>query len=156
MNENITDPRVKIIENATRDDVQAGDHVVWESTETNHGVTNTYRREGIAHHRDGWGDWRAAEGGLITNGEGQRGTITIRRPVKQLPKTADHKGVIVTNDGYEAIEATTGGLVWRTSEAVLGADGLWHGVWRGPEGWGAVTSIDPEKITPDTWKVDDQ
>ena len=156
MNENTADPRVETIENATRDDVRPGDHITWEEAETTCGVTRNTRREGIAHHRDSLGDWVTAEGGWLTVGEGEGVTLTIRRPVKQLPNTADHKGVIVANDGHEAIEATTGGLVWRASEAVLGADGLWHGVWRGPEGWGAVISIDPEKITPDTWKEDGQ
>ena len=72
---------VQVIENATRDDVRPGDHIVWEHTETLHGVTRTVRREGIAHHRDQEGDWCTEEGRWLTNGEDEGTTITIRRPI---------------------------------------------------------------------------
>lgn len=75
------DPNVKIIENATRDDGQPGDCFDSEWTTELNGVAITIRRKGIAHHRDKWGDWETAEGGLLTEGEGTGVTITIRRTV---------------------------------------------------------------------------
>ena len=86
MNEN-TGPDVQVIENARLKDVRPGDHVIWEAAEMRGGVTVTARREGIAHHRDKWGDW-CTEGGVhITGGEGEGDTLTLRRPgpVKQEP-----------------------------------------------------------------------
>ena len=80
MNEN-TKTDVKVIEKATRKDVRPGDHITWEQAEVRYGVTRFTRREGIAHDLDEWGDWRTAEGGLLTDGEGRHITITIRRPV---------------------------------------------------------------------------
>lgn len=86
MNEN-TGLAVQVIENASLDDVRPGDHITWDDVEEEHGATCTLRRKGIAHHRDKWGDWETAEGGLLTEGEGEGITITIRRPVpvKQEP-----------------------------------------------------------------------
>ena len=79
MNEN-TDPDVKIIENASLDDVRPGDHLIWDLTWTHRDVTLTNRREGTAYHRDEFGDWWAKDGGCITV-DGQAGaTLTIRRP----------------------------------------------------------------------------
>ena len=72
-------PNVKTIENATRDDVRPGDHIVWEQTEVRKGVTRTVRREGIAHHRDSFGAWWTEDRGLITNSEGI--ALTLRRTV---------------------------------------------------------------------------
>lgn len=72
---------VQVIENATRDDVQEGDHIAWESTWECAGITFLERHEGIAHHRDKEGDW-CAEGGMwITGGEGPGTTITIYRTI---------------------------------------------------------------------------
>ena len=73
---------VQVIENATRDDVRPGDHIVWEHTETFRGVTRTVRREGIAHHREQLlDDWVTGDDGLITDGEGEDITLTIRRAI---------------------------------------------------------------------------
>ena len=47
----------QVIENAARDHGRSGDYMIWEATETRGGVIVTARREGIAHHRDQWGDW---------------------------------------------------------------------------------------------------
>ncbi len=77
-----TDPNVQIIENARPEDVRPGDHIVWEHTETFRGVTRTVRREGIAHHREQLlDDWVTGDDGLITDGEGEDITLTIRRPI---------------------------------------------------------------------------
>lgn len=78
----MNDQNMQIIENATRDDVRPGDHIVWEHTETFRGVTRTVRREGIAHHREQLlDDWVTGDDGLITDGEGEDITLTIRRPI---------------------------------------------------------------------------
>ena len=71
----------QVIENAARYHGRPGDYMIWEATETRGGVIVTARREGIAHHRDQWGDW-CTEGGVhITGGEDGGTTLTIRRPL---------------------------------------------------------------------------
>ena len=80
MNEN-TKTGVQVIENARLKDVRPGDHIIWEQTEVQHGRTRTVRREGIAHYRDQLGDWQTGDDGLITDGEGEDITLTIRRPI---------------------------------------------------------------------------
>lgn len=157
MTEYTSDPNIHIIENATLDDVLPGDHITWEVTETIRGLTSASRREGIAHHRDAFDNWRTKDGDCITlaEGESEGVTITIRRTVKNLPRVFG--SVIVTNNENGTIEAHYFGVVWRASEAVLGADGLWHGVWRRYVGVGAgLPAMDPENITPGTWKVEEK
>ena len=153
MNEK-NDPNVQVIENATRDDVRPGDHLILETPRLWRDVTITTRREGIAHHRDGDGDgdWCTEDGVWLTDFSDASGTLTIRRPVKELPTTP--RTVIVPADGHEYIEAVVSGVVWRTREAVLGLDGRWHGVWRA--GLVAVGSTSADSITPVTWKVDEK
>ena len=145
-------PTVETIENATRGDVRPGDHLILETPRMWRDVTITTRREGIAHHRDGDGDWCTEDGVWLTDFSDASGTLTIRRPVMELPTTP--RTVIVPADGCEYIEAVVSGVIWRTSEAILGQDGRWHGVWRaGPV---AVGSTSSDSITPGTWKVDDR
>ena len=151
MNEK-NDPNVQVIENATRDDVRPGDHLILETPRLWRDVTITTRREGIAHHRDGDGDWWTEDGVWLTDFSDDSGDLTIRRPVKELPTTP--RTVIVTNDGHEYIEAVVSGVVWRTREAVLGLDGRWHGAWRLGSGRLAVESTSSDSITPGTWKVE--
>ena len=152
MNEITPTPKVQTIENATLDDVRPGDHLDWEWTRVRNGVTITSQRVGIAYHRDSDGDWWAVEGGWLTQGEGKDITLTIRRPIQDLPTKPGT--VIVRADGHKYIEATgsVSGATWRTKEAVLGADGRWYGVWRGPRG--AACSVASDQIDLDTWKVD--
>lgn len=76
------DPTVQTIENASLDDVRFGDHITWEEGRVYYGVTAFERHEGIAHHRDSYGDWCTEEYGQITRGEGEGITITIRRAVQ--------------------------------------------------------------------------
>ena len=147
------DPNVKIIEHVTRDDVRPGDHLVWESTREKDGVTITERREGIAHHRDSFGDWWTEGGAWLTLGEGEGVTLTIRRPIQELP--TEPGAVIVPADGHEYIEATLGGVTCRTREAFLSAGGLWMGVWRSSSGQ-VLLAVSREFIVQDTWKVDDR
>ena len=80
MNENTT-TTVQVIENASRDDVRPGDHITWERTWVRHGVSRFTCHEGIAHYRDRFGNWQAAEGGWLTDGEGPGTTLTIRRTI---------------------------------------------------------------------------
>ena len=77
------------------------------------------------------------------------GTWYVRRAVQELP--TKRRTVIIANDGHEYIEAVVGGVIWRTSEAILGLDRRWHGVWRA--GSVAVGSTSADSITPGTWKV---
>ena len=151
MNEK-NDPNVQVIENATRDDVRPGDHLILETPRLWRDVTITTRREGIAHHRDGDGDWCTEDGVWLTDFSDASGTLTIRRPIQELPTTP--RTVIVANDGHEYIEAVVSGVVWRTREAILSSDGRWHGVWRA--GSVAVGSTSADSITPGTWKVEEK
>lgn len=63
----------------TRDQVRPGDHVTWLMVWTVHGVSFESRREGIARHRNTHGDWFTKEGMMLTQGEGEAVTITVRR-----------------------------------------------------------------------------
>ena len=147
----LKDANVKILENAALDDVRAGDHLTWTRVYEFNGVIQTECREGIAHERDSNGEWRTASGGWITDGEGPRTTLTIRRPAPALP--TEDGAVIVPNDGHETVEAKVGGLAWHAREAMLGEDGCWHGVWHKAAGWGVMGFVLPEHITAPTWKV---
>ena len=112
------------------------------------GVTHT----GVVARVDlGGGLWTTG-GGLI--GLRDVGTWHVRRHVQELP--TEDGAVIVPAEGYEAIDATWDGFGWLASEAVLGEDGKWHGVWRREVGRGVVGSVGPECITTRTCKVDDQ
>ena len=71
--------RIITTDNAALGDVRPGDYTIWEATETRGGVIVTARREGIAHHRDQWGDWCNENGVHITGGEDEGTTITIHR-----------------------------------------------------------------------------
>ena len=148
-----TTPTVQIIENATRDDVRPGDHITWMCVEEIDSVTAKHHREGIAHHRDRDGDWRAKDEACITIGEGT--TLTIRRAVQELP--TEPGTVIERADGHKYITAIFDGETYRAREAVLGRDGRWYGVWRratpAPH---VAASVSPEHISAPTWKVDDR
>ena len=152
MNEK-NDPNVQVIENATRDDVRPGDHLTWTKTWTEDGVKITRRREGIAHHRDVDGDWWAKEGNYLTVGEGERITITIRRPAQELP--TEDGAVIVPAGGGEFIGGEGARLFARLTYS--GQLRLWYGVViNGGPAWAALWYGEPEKIAPGTWKVADQ
>ena len=144
---NKNEANVQIIENATRDDIRPGDHVTWEWTREAGGVTITERREGIAHHRDSFGDWWPEKGWWITNGEGV--TLTIRRTAQEPP--TESGAVIVPADGHDYIETRVYNKTYRAREAVRHWTGGWHAAWRsGPEVRGVVA---PEDITPGTWRT---
>ena len=144
-----TEPNVQIITNAALDDVRPGDHLTWDLTWTHRYVTLTNRREGIAFHRDEFGDWWAKDGGCITV-DGQAGaTLTIRRPVQEPP--TEPGAVIVANDGHEHITATVGGMTYRASEAILLGRDDWHAAWR--SGTSVTMYATPDHITPGAWKV---
>ena len=145
--------RVQVIENATRDDVRPGDHITWERVTTIDGVTITTRYEGIARFRDEGGDWWTGGGMYITTDDAA--TLTIRRTGPELP--TEDEAVIERADGHKYITAIFNSETYRAREAVLGADGWWHGFWRratpAPH---VATSVPPTCITPGTWKVEDQ
>lgn len=158
MTETLTTTSVQTIENATRKDIIPGDHITWEATETIRGLTKTARREGIAHHRDVFNNWRTEDGDCITVGvdEDEGVTITIRRTIQDLPTKPGT--VIVANDGHDGIDAEDGGSVWRANEAILGANGRWCGVWRRASGFYIQTDPMklPESIIQGTWKVEEK
>ena len=81
-----TELRKQTIENAALDDVRPSDHLTWERTMTMQDVTLTFRREGTAHHRDRDGEWRTKEDRLITDGEGEGITLTIRRAERRAER----------------------------------------------------------------------
>lgn len=145
-------PTFNTIENANLDDVIPGDHLTWTSTTGAGGMTLTVRREGIAHHySDGDGVWCTKDGVWIAGRVSEGVTLTIRRPAPGLPtKTGT---TIIPNDGHRAIEITADGGTWYASEAVLGEDGKWHGVWRRARTLLVIIFVDPKLITPGTWKV---
>ena len=123
-----TDTHVKIIENAARADVRPGDHITWEQTQSPDGATIYERREGIAHHRDSFGDWCTEGGTRLASLSGAGITITIRRPIQELP--TEPGTVIVPADGHEYITATFAGEVYRAREAILLGRDDWHAAWR--------------------------
>ena len=144
------DANVQVIENAARDDVRPGDHIVWERVTTIDGATITARYEGIARYRDEGGDWWTGEGMYLTTAD--TATLTIRRTVQALPT---NKGaVIVPADGHEYITAVKYGVMCHTREAVLSIDGYWVGAWR--SNLRTLAYIYPEGITPGTWKKGDR
>lgn len=88
----------------------------------------------------------------ITPGEDEGITLTIRRTIQDLPTGLG--AVIVAKEEGGCIEATVLGKVWHAREAVFGAGGRWHGVWRSTSG--AISYAAPGQITPGTWKVDEK
>ena len=127
--------------------VRVGDEV----RRDHRGMTTT----AVVGRVDGLGDPWTAEGGLIR--VPSSGTWYVRRHVQELP--TESGAVIVPAEGCAHIEASAIGGVWRAKEAALGADGMWHGVWRrvsGGVGMPVGPFALPEIITPGTWQVDDQ
>ena len=147
---NITE---KIIENATRDDVRPGDHLTWEQTWEEGGARITIRREGIAATRAANGDWFTEDGMRIATGEGEGITITIHRPVQELPTKSGT--VIVPTDGREYIEAKMDCGTFHAREAVHRHDGFWVAAWR-TDGQGQTSYVTSDCITPGTWKVEEE
>ena len=105
-------------------------------------------RIGVVASVDEGGDPWTVEGILI--GDLDFGTWYVRRPVQELP--TGFGAVIVAKEEGGCIEAAVLGIVWRAREAVFGADGRWHGVWRSTSG--AISYAVPDQITPGTWKVE--
>lgn len=148
-----TDTRMETIENARPGDVRAGDHLTWTRVQKFNGVIQTERREGTAHERDSNGEWRTASGGWITDGEGPSTTLTIRRPVKELP--TKYGVAIIPAPGHKTITATDpeDGTVWRTREAACLSRAHWAGVWRNEDG--IISSVMPGAlIDAPTWQED--
>lgn len=148
-----TDTHVQTIENATEDDVRAGDYVIWRWVREVFGRTINEVLDGIAHERDRDGDWFTKDGDLLTNGDGLGVTITIRRPVPELP--TEPGAVIVPADGHEYITATVGGMTYHAREAILIGRDDWHAAWRSDAG--VQVYMTPEQITPapGRWATDE-
>lgn len=145
----MNESNVKIIENATRDDVRPGDHIIWEQTWTVHDVTTTQRNEGVAHAHDRDGDWYTESGTYITNYWASNYTLTIRRTVQELP--TEPETVLEAADGHEYITATFAGEVYRAREAILRVPHHWHAAWRSDTS--VMAYVISGWIDPGTWKV---
>lgn len=142
----------KIIENATLRDVRPGDHLVWEWSRQEGDRLVVTRVEGTAHRPGEGGDWCTEYGRWITNGM-NNATLTIHRPVKELP--TEPGAIIVPADGREYIEATTDSGTYHAREAVLRADRFWAAAWR-TDGRRQALFVESDHITPDTWKVEEE
>ena len=106
-----------------------------------------------AAREQGWDD--AAEWGYRSANLGHYASERIKaanphRPVQELPTGLG--AVIVAKEEGGSVEATVLGVVWRAREAVFGAGGRWHGVWRSTSG--AISYAEPDQITPGTWQVE--
>lgn len=149
MDKNTPTPRMQTIENATRDDVLPGDHLTWTRVWERDGVTAKTSWEGIAHRRGDDDDWWTKGGMYITNGEGEGITLTIRRPVQDVP--TEPGTVLDPADGREYITATVGGVTYRAREAILLEPDHWHAAWRSDEG--VLPYVISERIDPGIWQV---
>ena len=143
----MSDQNMQTIENATRADVRPGDHLTWKWVQEIDGVTVKSSHEGIAHHQDEYGDWWTEGGMWLTSGDA--GTLTIRRPVQELPRKEGT--LIVPADGREFIEAEVWGKTYYASEAILLGERDWLGAWRSPHS--VQVNVTSGQITPGTWKV---
>ena len=72
-----------VIENARRKDVKRGDHITWTWFYEEDGVTLFEGRAGVARYTDVKGDWYNEQGMWLTEGDGDRTTLTIRRQRRQ-------------------------------------------------------------------------
>ena len=72
---------VQVIENAKIKDVKRGDHITWMWSYETDGATLLDGRAGVAWYTDNHGDWYNEQGMLLTEGDGKRITLTIRRPI---------------------------------------------------------------------------
>lgn len=142
--------KYETIENASLNDVQPGDYVVWEYAREVGGVTEKDSRAGVAAYRSGRGDWHTESDARITWGEYEGVTITIRRTTQELPTKPGT--VIVPADGHEYIEAVDHGKRCYAVEAVCGHGGRLAAVWR--HGAEEVPALEAECLTPGTWKVE--
>ena len=144
-------PTVETIENATRDDVRPGDHLIWVWSREWDGATITERREGIAHHRGPDGDWYNEAGMGLTDGEGKNITITIRRTIQELP-TED--GAVIVHLEREAIRAKDNtGHLNDFHRLTYDTDTQ---TWYGMDLAGNLRWTTTRDITPGTWKVDEK
>jgi len=151
-----TTTRLETIENASLDDVLPGDHITWEVTETIRGLTSTARREGIAHHRDAFNNWRTKDGDCITlaEGESEGVTITIRRTVQDLPRYDE--AVIVPIDEDGVVDAGFSGMMYTTRHATYDSrTDTWVGLWRRTAGDTFIARMAPRNIIKYTWKEKD-
>ena len=99
---------------------------------------------------DEYGDPWTTEGSCI--GRLDHGTWYVRRPVQELP--TEDGAVIVPAEGREFIEAVVDGKKYRAREAMRSPGDGWYAAWRSFAQM--RLAVDPENITPGTWKVADR
>ena len=149
--EDDTDPNIQIIENATLDDIQAGDHVIHLEVLNYSGITVTGRREGIAHHLDKDGDWCTEEGEWIICETDEDDVITIRRAINTLP-TKD--GSVIVHHEHEAIRAKDNtGHLNDFHRLTFDEDTQ---TWYGMDLAGNLRWTTADDIAPNTWKVEEK
>lgn len=101
---------------------------------------------------DGYGNPLNSEGVFI--GHLDVGTWYVRRAVQELPPERDGV-VLVPADGHKAITTTDGQEFARLTFTTK------QSIWYGPNlaalpGDWVIQTTSPGRLTPDTWKVDDQ
>ena len=131
------EPNVKVINNATRNDVRPGDRLLRRDVGQCGDVTVVETREGTASYRNVHGDWFSADDIWLTDGEGEGVTLTIRRAAQELP--TEDGAVIVPADGREHIATNEG-----VANALVHLAGKWYG---------GAFQIEPEQIVPGTWQL---
>lgn len=151
---NTHDPNIHIIENASLDDIRVGDYITWTRVWERDGVAVKIIYEGIAHHRGDDDDWWTKGGMYITNGEDEGVTITIHRPINDLPRYDG--AVIVPIDEDGVVEAGFYGITYTTRHATYDSrTDTWVGLWRRTTGDTFIARMAPRNIIKHTWKEKD-
>ena len=75
------------------------------------------------------------------------------RPAQELP--TEDGAVIVPADGRAYVDAVYAGSAYTTRHATYDhCTGAWVGLWRHGAGYGSMSMMAADHITPGTWKVD--
>lgn len=120
----------------------------------------SYIEEGVVGYIDREGDiWTSKDYHLGTLGVDSM--YILRDPAKSTPAhpdlpTQDGTVIVKKSDKIQALHA---GKTWTTSEAVL-VCGEWRGTWLEegciPSQRGVMWAMSPDRIIPDTWKVEEK
>lgn len=145
------DSDIQVIENASIDDIQAGDRVIHIQTMNYRGIINIGRREGIAHHLDERGIWCNEEGEWIICETEEDDTITIRRTIDALP-TKD--GSVIVHLEHEAIRAKDNTKYLNDFHRLTFDEDTQ--TWYGMDLAGNLRWTTEDDIVPGTWKKEEK